>query len=74
MALLDETPRARSAPPTGSPLRPRRGLRRRWLPTGLILLVLAVLIVLPAAMVLLAAFSVDVPRPGNVTWDGGRRR
>lgn len=74
MALLDDPSRTTArtgTAPSGGPSRTStaRGGRRRWLPTGLVLVVLTVLIVLPAAMVLLAAFSVDVPRPGNVTWD-----
>ncbi|MBP2366498.1 ABC transporter permease [Pseudonocardia parietis] len=68
--MLDDRPRAAPEPaPAPAPARTARGLRRRWLPTGLLLVVLGVLIVIPAAMVLLAAFSVDVPRPGNITWE-----
>lgn len=70
MALLDDRPRAGARPArTPGPARSARGRRRRWLPTALVLVVLTVLILIPAAMVLLAAFSVDVPRPGNITWD-----
>jgi iron(III) transport system permease protein len=62
VTLLDERP---PAPPEA----PLRTPRRRFVSSGIALVVLAILIVLPAAMVLLAAFSVDVPRPGNITWD-----
>ncbi|OLL72300.1 Ferric iron ABC transporter, permease protein [Pseudonocardia sp. Ae168_Ps1] len=69
MAILQEPPRTGTGETAAPPPRARIGRRRRRLPTVLVLVVLAVLIVLPAAMVLLAAFSVDVPRPGNITWD-----
>jgi len=44
----------------------RRSLLRRWATSGGVLLVLGVLIVVPAALVVLAAFSDEVPRPGNI--------
>ena len=43
----------------------RRG--SRWLPSGSLLIVLAILILTPAGFVLLAAFSDAVPRPGNIS-------
>lgn len=43
--------------------------RRSWLPPVPLLIILAILILVPAAFVLLAAFSTDVPRPGNITFD-----
>ncbi|WP_185995214.1 ABC transporter permease [Nocardioides campestrisoli] len=68
-----------SAPPPQSqvpladtPKPPRRSAvpwRKRWLTSGVLLVVLAVLILLPAALVLLAAFSAGVPRPGNINFD-----
>lgn len=44
----------------------RRSLLRRWSTSGPVLLVLGVLIVVPAGLVVLAALSNDVPRPGNI--------
>jgi len=70
MATLLEPPRT-----GGEPVEPetlpaaRQPWRRRFLPSGVMLVVLAVLILLPAALVLLAAFSDQVPRPGNVSFD-----
>lgn len=43
-------------------------LRRRWLGSLLLIAVLAVLIVLPGALVLLAAFTRTVPRPGDISF------
>ncbi|QNN63966.1 iron ABC transporter permease [Leucobacter denitrificans] len=37
--------------------------------SAIVLSILAILIVLPAGLVLLSAFSTDVPRPGNITWN-----
>lgn len=62
-----------AAPPPPTPRGRRQlrvgSLRRRWLVSGVVIAILAVLIVLPAGLVLLSAFSTDVPRPGNVTWN-----
>lgn len=46
-----------------------RGMRRHWLPSGLTILVLTILIILPSALVVLAAISGSVPRPGNINFD-----
>lgn len=48
--------------------KPRRK-PRRWVASTVTLAVLAVLILLPTALVLLAAFSEEVPRPGNISFD-----
>ncbi|MEQ3552996.1 iron ABC transporter permease [Pseudonocardia nematodicida] len=74
MAILADPPEATATatppPARGRPTGRRAGGGwRRRLPGGLVLVVLTILIVLPAALVLLAAFSTDVPRPGNITWD-----
>ncbi|MGO4238305.1 ABC transporter permease [Pseudarthrobacter sp. YAF2] len=53
--------------------RPKRGYKklspRRGIVSGPVLVVLGILIVVPAGLVLLAAFSTDVPRPGNISWN-----
>ncbi|MGJ9422457.1 ABC transporter permease [Aeromicrobium sp. CF3.5] len=73
MAVMVEPPRTPNSagPQEPKPKRskPTRSLRRRWLPSGLMLVVLIVLIVIPAALVVLAAVSSDVPRPGNINFD-----
>ncbi|RYF47769.1 MAG: iron ABC transporter permease, partial [Comamonadaceae bacterium] len=70
-ATIDSAAPERGSRGLGEPRRSHRllSLRRRWLPSGLMIAVLAVLIMLPAALVLLSAFSVDVPRPGNMNWN-----
>lgn len=40
--------------------------RRKWLVSLILFAILFVLIVIPAAFVILAGFSSDVPRPGNI--------
>lgn len=52
--------------------RTRRSLRtvgslKKNYPTALIIIILAILVLLPLALVLLAAFSNSVPRPGNIS-------
>jgi iron(III) transport system permease protein len=70
-AMIDSAQPERGSQGPGTPRRSNRtlSLRRRWLPSSLVIAVLTVLIVLPAALVLLSAFSVDVPRPGNMNWN-----
>jgi len=48
------------------------GLRKNT-PGLIVLVILGVLIVLPLALVLLAAFSDSVPRPGSISLGGLRR-
>ncbi|MFF5986240.1 ABC transporter permease [Prauserella flavalba] len=60
------------APPSAPS--PAPASRRRWRrPKGLgslpLLLVVGFLILVPAGFVLLAAFSVDIPRPGSINFD-----
>lgn len=43
--------------------------RRKWIISALVLAILTVLIVVPAAFVVLAAISNEVPRPGNINFD-----
>ncbi|MCQ9164540.1 iron ABC transporter permease [Arthrobacter sp. STN4] len=47
-------------------IRTLASFRKSW-PTTLIIVILAILVVLPLALVLLAAFSSSVPRPGNIS-------
>lgn len=47
----------------------RRRKPRKWFASTVTLAVLAVLILIPAALVLLASVSTEVPRPGNITFD-----
>lgn len=70
MALLERTEVAPPPPePDTKPAPAVVGVRRRFLPTGTLLVVLAVLVLLPAGLVLLAAFTGQVPRPGNISFD-----
>ncbi|MEU1526053.1 ABC transporter permease [Nocardia rhamnosiphila] len=71
MALMTSAPEAQLSPGQKPAIAGRSTLpwRKRWLPSGVLLVVLAVLIVLPAALVLLAALSSSVPRPGNIGFD-----
>lgn len=70
MTAVDTTLSAPPGPPSAAPPPRRRRFRR---PRGLgglpLLLIVAFLVLVPAGFVLLAAFSVDVPRPGNITLD-----
>ncbi|ASR36118.1 iron ABC transporter permease [Prauserella marina] len=56
--------------PAPAPPSPRRRIRkpRGWSSLPLLVLI-AFLILVPAGFVLLAAFSVDIPRPGNINFD-----
>ncbi|MBF6180807.1 iron ABC transporter permease [Nocardia otitidiscaviarum] len=67
VGLLDTPPRTAGAPDRQRPTRSRRapGSRARWVSLPLLALV-GFLVLIPAGFVLLAAFSVDVPRPGNI--------
>ncbi|MCR5979010.1 ABC transporter permease subunit [Gordonia jinghuaiqii] len=71
MALMTPEPQTQTpaAPEPTSAGRSTLPWRKRWLASGTLLVILAVLILIPAALVLLAAFSNGVPRPGNISFD-----
>ena len=68
--LSGSSPASATTPLGGAPQRKSKNLKLRGvLVSGPVLIILAVLILVPAGLVLLAAFSTDVPRPGNISWN-----
>lgn len=63
------TPSPPKSPPAAVPPRRSRFRRPRGLGSLPLLLLVGFLILVPAGFVLLAAFSVDIPRPGNISFD-----